>query len=143
MGAALLRHALAAEEEPLKSWPVLSAGVAAYHGDGPSEHTVRALQKVGIDISQHRSQRADRSLVGNALVIFVMTESHRIMLEHIFPQLVVPVYLFREFLPPPENGDIPDPYGSDLAVYEACRDSMVEAIPSIVRYLKTLVVPPS
>ena len=33
MAAQLLRHALAAEEEPLKSLEVVSAGVSAFAGD--------------------------------------------------------------------------------------------------------------
>ena len=35
-------------------------------------------------------------------------------------------------------GEICDPYGGPLAEYEACRDEMVEAIPSLVEFLKDL-----
>ena len=38
-----------------------------------------------------------------------------------------------------EETDIPDPYGLPLPAYEACRDEIVEAIPSIVAHLATLV----
>ena len=49
MGAALLRHALAAEPEPLRSLPVISAGVSARAGEPMTPHSVTALRKVGID----------------------------------------------------------------------------------------------
>ena len=32
----------------------------------------------------------------------------------------------------------PDPFGMDLSAYEACRDSMVEAIPSLIRVVEKL-----
>src|SRR6476469_5492177 len=56
MAAALLQHALAAQPEPMRSLKVVSAGVAARPGEQVSENSVLALKKVGIDISEHRSQ---------------------------------------------------------------------------------------
>ena len=43
----------------------------------------------------------------------------------------------------PQRGDkeIPDPYGGSLKVYEAARDEMVEAIPSLLEFLKTRLGP--
>jgi protein-tyrosine phosphatase len=48
------------------------------------------------------------------------------------------VYLFREFMPRSADKEIGDPYGGNLAEYEACRDEMVEAIPSLVEFFKGL-----
>ena len=50
MAAALLQHALAAQPEPLRSFKIISAGVAARAGDHVSENSVIALKKVGLDI---------------------------------------------------------------------------------------------
>lgn len=135
MAARLLAHALAAEDEPLKSIKVTSAGVAACHGDPPSPNSVAALKKVGLDLHGHRSQPVSRQLLDSCLAVFCMTESHRAMLFYHFDPLPAPVYLMREFLPPPASREIPDPYGMDLRAYEACRDSLVEAIPAIIRFL--------
>ena len=38
-----------------------------------------------------------------------------------------------------DDREIGDPYGCPLKIYEACRDEMVEAIPSLLAFLKTLV----
>lgn len=138
MGEALLRHALAAQPEPLRSLQVVSAGVAAYDGDAVTPNSVRALQKVGLDISGHRSKRLTRGHVESAVAVFVMTESHRLAIADRYPDLDVPVYLFREPIPDVEDTSIPDPFGGDLAEYEATRDSMVEAIPAIVKTLSKL-----
>jgi protein-tyrosine phosphatase len=48
------------------------------------------------------------------------------------------LYLFREFMPAPADPEIADPFGGSLKLYESCRDEMVEAIPSLVEFLKTI-----
>jgi protein-tyrosine phosphatase len=140
MAEALLRHALGAQPEPLKSWKIASAGVSARVGERVSEHSVTALKKVGIDIRNHKSQPLTRKLLNDAAIILCMTESHRAMIELTFDPAPQHLYLFREFLPSSKNKEICDPYGGPLAEYEACRDEMVEAIPSLVEFLKDLAV---
>ena len=139
MAAGLLGHALAAQPEPLKSLPVLSAGVNARGYDVVSENSVVALKKVGIDISGLRSQPLTQQLLDEALVVFCMTEAHRAMIQLQGNPPPRSLYLFREFLPRDADKEIPDPYGGSLKLYEQCRDEMVEAIPSIIAHLKTLV----
>ncbi len=74
----------------------------------------------------------------NALAIFCMTESHRAMIQLSFQPPPKHLYLFREFLPEPADPEIGDPYGGSLKLYEACRDEMVEAVPSLVAFLKKI-----
>lgn len=138
MGEALLQHALRAQPEPLKSLKVISAGVAAHPGDRVSENSVQALRKVGINISGHSARPLTQDLVENALAIFCMTESHRSMIQVAFDPPAKNVHLFREFMPPPADHEIVDPFGGSLKHYEACRDEMVEAIPSLVEYIRSL-----
>lgn len=141
MAAALLRHALAAEPEPLKSVPVISAGTSAMAGYPAANNAVQALKKVGITLNGHRSQRVTQELLNQALAVFCMTESHRAMIELDYDPIPQNLHLMRELMDGADP-DIPDPFGSNLAAYESSRDSMVEAIPSIIAYLRTLVVPP-
>lgn len=138
MAEALLKHALGAQPEPLKSLKIVSAGVAARVGDRVSENSVTALKKVGIDIKSHTSQPLTRRLLDEALAVFCMTESHRAMIQLSFDPAPRHVYLFREFMPRAVAKEIGDPYGGSLSDYEACRDEMVEAIPSLVEFLKEL-----
>jgi protein-tyrosine-phosphatase len=138
MAEALLQHALRAQPEPLKSLKVFSAGVAARPGDAVSENSVHALKKVGLNLSGHVAQPLSPRLVFDALAIFCMTESHRTMIQLSFDHPPENVYLFREFMPPPAAQEIGDPYGGALKHYEACRDEMVEAIPSLVEFIKKL-----
>jgi protein-tyrosine-phosphatase len=138
MAAALLQHALAAQPEPWRSLRVISAGVAARTGEAVSENSVIALRKVGIDVSQHRAQPLTQRLLDEAFMILCMTESHRAMIQVQANPLPRHLYLFREFLPPERDREIGDPYGGPLRVYEAARDEMVEGLPALVDYIKTL-----
>jgi len=137
MAAGLLAHALAGQPEPIKSVKVLSAGVAARPGEVVSENSVIALKKAGIDIRGHRSRPLTPELVEEATIILCMTESHRAMIQLSFDPTPRHVYLFREFMPRAADKEIGDPYGCPLKEYEAARDEMVEAIPSLLAFLKT------
>jgi protein-tyrosine-phosphatase len=141
MAAGLLQHALAAQPEPLRSLKVASAGVAARQGEPVSENSVIALRKVGIDISRHVSQPLTQPMLDQAAAIICMTESHRAMIQLQAEPPPKHLYLFREFMPQKGDKEIPDPFGGPLKIYELCRDEMVEAIPSLVEFLRTLVTP--
>lgn len=136
MAEALLRHALTAQPEPWKNIRVVSAGVAAPKGDSVSENSRVALKKVGIEVGNHTSQPLTKALVQKAALIICMTEGHRAMIHHSFTPSPRNVYLFREFMPGKVEREIGDPFGGPLPLYEACRDEMVEAIPSLVEFIK-------
>lgn len=138
MGQGLLAHALSAQPEPLRSLKVISAGVAAHTGEGISENSITALKKVGIDIKSLRSQGLTQPMLDNALLVLGMTESHLAIIRHRARPVPAHLHLFREFLPPPARQEIGDPYGGPLKLYESCRDEMVEAVPSIIEFLKKL-----
>jgi protein-tyrosine-phosphatase len=138
MAAALLRHALGAQPEPLRSLPVISAGVAARRGEPVTDNSVAALKKVGLDISGHLSRPLTQELLDGARAVLCMMESHRTMIQATADPVPKHVLLFREFLAT-GGREIADPYGCPLSVYEASRDEMVEAIPSLVEFLRRLV----
>lgn len=141
MAAALLQHALAAQPEPLRSVKVVSAGVAARTGEPASENSVIALKKVGIDLTNHRSQALTQKMLDDAFAVLCMTESHRAMIQVQAEPVPRNLFLFREFLPDDVDHEIGDPYGGPLKIYEMARDEMVEAIPGLVEHLKTLLPP--
>ena len=139
MAAALLQHALAAQPEPLRSIKVISAGVAARNGEAVSENSVLALKKVGLDIAAHRSQPLTQRILDEALAVICMTESHRALIQLQAEPVPRNIFLMREFLPGEVEREIGDPFGGPLRIYEVTRDEMVEAIPTLVAHLKTLI----
>ncbi|MDR1789568.1 MAG: low molecular weight protein arginine phosphatase [Opitutaceae bacterium] len=138
VGEVLLRHALAAQPEPLRSLKVASAGVAAMPSWPASEHSETVSRQAGLSLEGHRSRQLTQALVDDALAIYCMTEAHRLMILAGFERTDGKVFLWREFMPPEKTGDIADPYGGDLAEYERCRDEIMEALPSLTRHLRGL-----
>lgn len=131
MAAALLKHALEAQPEPLNQYRVTSAGTAAFAGDSASENTLAVLKRHGLDSSQHRSRPVSPQLIDQAQWIIAMTKSHLHVLQSRFPEACDRMLLFRQFL---ANQEIPDPFGQDFNAYLECRDAMVEAIPSLIQH---------
>jgi len=143
MAEGLLAHALAAQPEPLRSLKVISAGLAARVGEPVSANSVTALKKVGLDIANHRARPLTQKLLNDALAVFCMTRSHTGLIELQASPVPERLHLFRDFMPGDAHREIADPFGGSLKHYEQSRDEMVEAIPSLVSYLKTLVPPGS
>lgn len=138
MAAALFRHALDAQDEPLRSLRVSSAGISAYAGQPASANSAKALKKVGLDLSCHQSQPITQELVDRALAFFCMTDTHLAMLHYQIDPPPKNAFLMRQFIESADGNQIPDPFGMDLRHYESCRDSMVEAIPSLVEVVRRL-----
>lgn len=138
MAEGLFRHALAAQGEPLKSLKVSSAGVSVYDRQAANPNAVKAMSKVGIDISQHRSQPLNPSLTDTALAFFAMTDTHLAMISIQIDPVPENAFLMRDFIEGGAGPQIPDPFGMSLTHYEACRDSMVEAIPSLIKVVERL-----
>ena len=133
MAEGLLRHALGDSTDI----EVLSAGVAAADGQGPSGNAITALKRVGIDITQQRSRMLTPMLVEEADYIFGMTSGHVETIRRLFPEAMDKTHLVRGFndkLSPMEK-EISDPIGSSLEIYEQCRDEIVEGINQIIKVI--------
>ena len=137
MAAGLLQHAFAAQPEPLHSVRIVSAGVSARTGEKVSQNSVLALRKAGIDISRHTSRPLTQAMLDEAFAVICMTESHRTIIREQADPAPRNLLLFREFMPGNGDKEIGDPYGGPLRVYEAVRDEMVEALPSLLAALKS------
>lgn len=144
MAERLLQHALSVEDPPLNQLTVRSAGIAAGNGYPASENSVAALNKVGIDLSDHQSTQATEELLMEADLIFAMTSSHVDSLRyHLGDRANGRVFLMRQFMESTTDPEIPDPFGGGFADYEYTRDSMVEAIPSLINFLKSKFATPA
>ena len=136
MAEALLRAALAKRAGGLEKLQVASFGFAAHPGDPASANSVKTMQRIGQDLKAHRSRHLSQADLDRSLVVFGMTESHLAALRQRFDSLPEHVLLLRDVLPEGADRNIPDPFGGGYRDYEECRDSMVEAIPALLAYLK-------
>ena len=136
MAEALLRATLAKRGQGLEKLKVASFGLAAETGQPVSANSVKAMQRIGLDVSSHLSRLLTQADVDRSIVIFGMTESHLAALHSRFDVLPEFVLLLRDVLPTEAPRDIPDPFGGGYRDYEECRDAMVEAIPAMVELLR-------
>jgi len=136
MAEALLRAALAKRGQGLEKLKVASFGLAAESDQPASPNSVKAMQRIGLDIGAHRSRLFTQTDVARSAVIFGMTESHLAALHARFDALPEFVLLLRNVLPADVPREIPDPFGGGYRDYEECRDSMVEAVPAMVEFLR-------
>lgn len=111
MASALFRDLLQGRAEDGISTEVRSAGVTADRGSPASPEAVEALARLGTEMGEHRSTPLTPELVSWAERIFVMTDQHRRAVIELAPEAGDRVDLLDA------NGDVPDPYGSDVATY--------------------------
>jgi len=72
MAEAIARHVIGHNESVV----VMSAGVAACNKCPATAEAVKALQSMGIDLSEHRSQMLVPELIQQATIVWGMTDSH-------------------------------------------------------------------
>ncbi len=126
MAEGFLKHLT--QEEP--RWRAMSAGVGALSGQRPSNHAIRCMEELGIDISEQRSLTLTAELVDQADYILGMTQGHvdAILLMH--PHAAEKTFRLRDFEPErlADHRDIADPIGASLETYRQCRDEIRHAI---------------
>ncbi len=91
---------------------VLSAGVSAMSGAPANPNAIQAMQKLGIDVSPHRSRELTAQMVHEADVIYTMTEAHREAVVRLIPSAAEKTYTLDP------TGDVEDPLGSDASSYQ-------------------------
>ncbi|MFM2295720.1 MAG: Serine hydroxymethyltransferase [Verrucomicrobiota bacterium] len=134
MAEGLFRHAVAGRGE----FRVLSAGLGALDGQSPTNHSVRAMQELGLDITRQRSRMLTAQLVRDADYIFGMTHSHVDTIMLLYPFAAEKTFLLREFddtLDPFEK-DISDPIGSGYDTYVNCRDQIEQGISTVLKFIE-------
>lgn len=142
MAEKLFLHAIKAEKPPLNQLKAISTGISAYEGDPASPNAVKVMRDCGLSLNGHRSKLLTQEIIDASLAIFCMSQIHKTIIEQCFDIDECPIYLMREFLP--ENSkDILDPFGQGIEVYKNCRDNIVEAIPSIIDFLKNNLLKPT
>jgi protein-tyrosine-phosphatase len=121
MAAAFLEKSLAERLgcEPAKlsahGWQVQSAGLAARSGEPASAYAQQAARAYGVDLTGHRSQPISGALLAAADIVYGMTAAHCQALAPYAEALGISLQVLA-----PSGYDISDPFGADLAAYEAC-----------------------
>ncbi len=138
MGEALLKHAIGGlpKDNPLRNLEIVSAGTSAIDGMPPSPNSVKALEKVGIDISSHRSSALTQELIDDCFALFAMDKGHLQAVKSYYKNYPKRSMTVLQCIPHSHETDIPDPYGCDMIEYLEVRDDIIGAIPHIIKYLE-------
>ncbi len=102
---------------------VMSAGISAMPGAPAANQSVEVMRQYGVDISMHSSQPMTGRLAKCADVIFALTNGHRNAIVSQWPELKDTVKTLR-----PDGGDISDPIGSPVAVYQSCAQQIDQCL---------------
>ncbi len=111
---------------------VLSAGLMLLAGLGVTEETKELLQKEGIDVSSHLSQRATKEMIKKSDIILVMEKMHEERILELAPEAKNRLFLLKEFAKIGDNNlDIADPIGKSMQFYAQTFAIIKEAIERI------------
>ena len=102
---------------------VMSAGIAAHAGGGPTQEAVDVMADAGLNLKSHISQPITDRLVRTADVIFAMTQSHRQALINHWPEATARTHLLCT-----NDVNVADPIGGPKELYRRCAEQIKEAI---------------
>ncbi len=95
---------------------VVSAGTSAGKGSPASPEAVEAMQRLGLDLSDHRSEPLTAQLIQEADAVFCMTEAHAKTVLRAVPSAEAKVF------PLDPSHDVEDPIGGSLTTYLRCAE---------------------
>jgi len=102
---------------------VMSSGLSAGLDVSASRHAVETLRSRGLDLSKHGSQQINEMQVRFADHIFALTRGHREAILSYWPGSDTRLCVLRT-----DGGDINDPIGGNLTVYEECANHIEREI---------------
>ncbi len=121
-----IAKAVLAEKKPDAAVDILSAGTCAFPNAPAAWQAVETMKQKDIDIQHHRAAQLTKELVDQADLILTMTASHRRQVLNLAPDAEDKVFTLSEYAG--GGGDIPDPVGQPVEVYQACAARLEELI---------------
>lgn len=121
MAEEILRHMIAKqsgcrpEEIEDHGTIVMSAGIAAMMGGRATAEAVAVGDRLGFDLRNHESQPLTPQLVRHADLILTMTRSHREAIVAEWPEAGQRTHAIAQ-----GGGDVADPIGGPIELYEQC-----------------------
>ena len=123
MAETLLREQIRVKFGSEDAIRVVSAGVAAGVGSGASPQAVQVMGERGLDLTSHCSQQLDDNIMNVADLVLTMTRGHRAAILAAWPNMHERVFTMRH-----DGGDITDPVGMPVDVYQDCAKQIDEEL---------------
>jgi len=134
MAEGLLKKAL--KDKNRADVEVMSAGISAFGGQPATGETLNLLFKAGADMSAHRSQKINKTMLYSSDLILVMENIHEEHILNMAPAVRNRLYLLKEFAKIPEiDLNILDPIGQSPAFYEMTFSAIKGAVEKVADLL--------
>lgn len=139
-----MAEAIARESIRERGWrhvEVASAGISALPGVPAAEAAVEVVGELGLDLRGHRSRPLSEDLIDWADVILTMSPSHQAFLEEL--GAAYKTSLLGDFAAGTEASGVAvaDPFGGDLATYQATLADLRELIERSLDRISPVVQP--
>lgn len=102
---------------------IASAGIAAAAGGPAAAEAVEVMKTQGLDIACHQSQPLTDKLAHHADLLLTLTAAHRNAILRRWPEVAQRTHTLRA-----DGGDIADPIGGPLQVYQQCAAQIEAAL---------------
>jgi len=108
-----------------------SGGVFAADGAAASAHSVQVVgERYSLCLGDHAAKLVDGEMMAAAHIIVCMTVGHKSHLVAAYPELHAKIFTFGEM--GEGCGDVSDPFGGSLTIYERCAAQIKSYIDKIV-----------
>jgi len=112
-----------------------SAGISVTPNSKTSKNTATLVKcNLNVDISERRAIQLTSDLITEHNLILTMTSYMRDVLQENFPQYKNKIYTLNQFVG--LKGDVVDPYGSDIRVYETTFNMLKTSIELLLNKIK-------
>ena len=111
------------EEVENRGYVVMSAGVAASGQSTASSAAQQVVIARGMSLADHLSQPLNETHIRFADKIYAMTRNHREAILSFWPSADTRLFVLRT-----DGGDIADPYGGSISLYDDCADQIEDEL---------------
>lgn len=119
---------------------VYSCGIYAQDGEMSSFNAIEALKEIDIDLTKHKATNILNSNIKEMDLILCATNSHKIGVLDIYPELKDKVYTLKEYVKYNVSGhdkiDIKDPWGFDIESYRYCVSEIEDCLNLLIDKIK-------
>lgn len=137
MAEAVACRFIAQKPEQYGQFHVASAGVMCTGPSPASPQAVAVAAQNGCDLSQFTAKQITVEMAEQADYIFVMTRSHKMMLDSALPQCSDKTFLLNAYAMGDSSApEIPDPFGGTAEDYAQCFAVLEESIGQIFEKIK-------
>jgi len=116
---------------------ISSAGIAAMDGSFASKEAIDVLNTEGIDLSSHHARRLEKTDLDRADLVLTMTAAHKQAVLRLAPKAQKKVFTLLEYSADPAAGDVLDPFGQGIEVYQECAEHLRKLLKAIIPKLIT------